>query len=300
MGQTAGESDLPRFLCPRCGGGLGNVFHPGERRCAACAFRVEAVDGIPLLVADRQRVERWIEEARSAGRAPWYDRPQAEQWTGPYRHHLAKRRRYVEGVLAARAACRRIRTALDLGCGDGMHYRWLARFAGVTYGSDYNLSRLRRAVRLPGAAGRIFLADICRYPVADAGFDLVFFNHVLEHIPDDQQALAEVHRILRPGGMLILGVPNEGAVFWQLAFRLQPRLRATSDHVHFYTAAAIRDKCEGAGFRVQEVHAIGWGPPHWGLDALVRRWKWVDDLFEKVGRRLCPSQATSLYLVCEK
>ncbi len=300
MGQAAGEIVLPRFLCPQCGVELGDVFSPEERRCAACAFRVEAVDGIPLLVADRQKVERWIDEARAAGRAPWYDRPQADQWVGPHRHHLAKRRQYVEGVLTAYAGRRPIRTALDLGCGDGMHYGWLARFASVTYGSDYNLARLRRAVRLPGAADRIFLADICRYPVADAAFDLVFFNHVLEHIPDDVRALTEVRRILRPGGMLILGVPNEGAFFWQLAFRLQPRLRATSDHLHFYTAADIRQKCEEVGFRVRELHALGWGPPHWGLDALVRRWKWVDDLFELLGRRVCPSQATSLYLVCEK
>ena len=67
------------------------------------------------------------------------------------------------------------------------------------------------------------MADICDYPAEDDCFDVIFFNHVLEHIPDDVAALREVRRILKPGGLLVLGVPNEGAAFWQLAYRLQPK-----------------------------------------------------------------------------
>jgi SAM-dependent methyltransferase len=144
------------------------------------------------------------------------------------------------------------------------------------------------------------MADITDYPMLDDSLDIIFFNHVLEHIPDDMLALREVYRILRPGGLLILGVPNEGAAFWQMAYRLQPGVSASSDHLHHYTADTIAAKCIEAGFRLREVHPIGWGVPHWTLDALIRRFEWVDDGLEALGRRWLPSQATSLYLLLGK
>lgn len=50
-------------------------------------------------------------------------------------------------------------------------------------------------------------ADITRLPFGDASFDLVFASHVMEHIRDDERAISEVHRILRPRGLAILPVP---------------------------------------------------------------------------------------------
>ena len=265
--------------------------------CSCCGAPVACSDGIPILLKDRALTAHKIEEAKKLGRAEWYEAEQLGQWEGPYRHHLLKRQQYVEQILTRfrrEHAGRRI-VGLDLGCGDGGNLAWVARQFSETYASDYNLLRLQRARRAyPGA--RFFMADVTDYPAADGVFDVIFFNHVLEHIPDDDTALAEVHRILKPGGLAVLGVPNEGAFFWQLAYRLQPSSLRTSDHVHFYTAQALSDKCRSRGFDVLAVKPIGWGVPHWTLDAMVRRYKWVDDLFERLGSRLLPSQASSLYL----
>ena len=52
-------------------------------------------------------------------------------------------------------------------------------------------------------------ADITDLPFEDNYFDLIFCNHVLEHIPDDAKALAELFRILKKGGTAILQVPLE-------------------------------------------------------------------------------------------
>lgn len=49
--------------------------------------------------------------------------------------------------------------------------------------------------------------DIQAMPFADNSFDVVLCNHVLEHVPNDRQALREIHRVLRPGGFAILQVP---------------------------------------------------------------------------------------------
>jgi hypothetical protein len=88
--------------------------------------------------------------------------------------------------------------------------------------------------------------------------------------------------------------------FWQLAYKLQSKALSPTDHLHFYTEEMISNKCREVGFNLLEIASIGWGLPHWTLDSLVRRFKWVDELFETVGRALLPSQATSLYLILEK
>lgn len=56
-----------------------------------------------------------------------------------------------------------------------------------------------------------YRVDLRKLPFADGSFDVVFASHVLEHIKEDDQALAEIRRILRPGGFAILPVPVIGA-----------------------------------------------------------------------------------------
>lgn len=280
--------------CPVCHAPL-----PALPRCAACGFTAGEFDGIPVLLSDPAAVEAAIASAREAGREAWYEAPQADQWTGPHRHHVAKRRAYLDDALARHLPARRDdgpRVALDLGCGDGEHLEWLARWADRVAGSDYNALRLARAARRAPEA-QLMLADVTNHPGADASADLVFFHHVIEHVPDDGAALREVRRLLRPGGICVLGTPNEGAALSRLAYRLQPKVRAATDHVHFYTADVLVERCLTAGLTVHEVHHIGWGLPHWTLDSMVRGSKVVDDTLERVGRRLWPRQATSLYLV---
>jgi SAM-dependent methyltransferase len=265
--------------------------------CPACDRLVRSLDGVPILVRDLDAIEHQIESARQTGREAWYTDRQGVQWTGPYRHHLRKRVAYVESAIRRWAPGQpEDRIGLDAGCGDGEHLTWLARHVGTLYASDYNPVRLGRAVER-GLATSILLADLTDYPAVDGAFDLVFCNHVLEHIPDDRRALSELLRIVRPGGIVVLGVPNEGAAFWRLAYRLQPATRAATDHVHFYTADSLVARCREAGFEILDVHPIGWGLPHWGLDARVRGAKFVDDALEAVGRRLLRGQATSLYVV---
>jgi SAM-dependent methyltransferase len=232
----------------------------------------------------------------------WYVAEQPPEAVSPWRHHLTKRRRYVESVLSLELGRRgraRADAILDLGCGDGNNLVWLKPFGEQLYGSDYNAVRLVRArKRMPDAC--LFLADILDYPARDGAFDVVFFNHVLEHIPDDERALATVRRILAPGGLLVLGVPNEGAWWWQLAYRRAPEVLASTDHVHFYTAKTVSEKVAQSGLRVEKVHHMGWGPPDWHLDGRLRRHKILDDLFEFAGRVFLPTQASSLYVLATK
>ena len=259
----------------------------------------EAENGVPVLLRDKAQVQAMIDEAKQSSRADWYEETQDVQFTGPFRHHMAKRRTYLEKILPTVLGERKVDLALDIGCGDGNHTQWLENYAHKVYGSDYNLTRLQRAKSVLGE-NRLVLADVTDYPAANNTFDLVFFHHVLEHIPADKQALSEVHRILKPGGVLVLGVPNEGAAWWQLAYKLQPRLRETTDHVQFYTMDSLREKVLQNDFEVLDECHLGWGLPHFGYDGLVRQFKIIDDVFDVVGRTFMKSQASSLFIILRK
>ena len=288
---------LAPLRCPVCHASA--LALSGEAlACGQCGARFPAVNGIPMLVRNPQAHEADLARAREVNPL-WYEDVQPAEQASPWRHHIKKRRLYLEGALRrefARRGWSKAPVGLDLGCGDGNHLPWLANYTQRLYGSDYNMVRLARAHAL-APAPTLFLADILDYPAEDAAFDLVFFHHVIEHIVDDRAALATVRRILKPGGLLVLGTPNEGSWWWQFAYKRAPEIRATTDHVHFYTVKTLTDKMRAAGLKITEVHRMGWGPPDFVLDGRWRQHKWVDDLFEVVGKLVLRSQASSLYVL---
>jgi 2-polyprenyl-3-methyl-5-hydroxy-6-metoxy-1,4-benzoquinol methylase len=290
--------DLDFFRCLNCRGDVPHVSAEAIT-CTICGTTYTSKQGIPLFVSDEEKHTEQIKSAQTT-KPEWYEEEQAAEKSSPWRHHLKKRRAYVERVLRAHlGANRRAERLLDCGCGDGNNLSWLASYGWRLYGSDYNLLRLLRAKeRRTGAT--LFLADILNYPARDDFFDVIFFNHVIEHIPDDDTALGTVQRILKPGGLLILGTPNEGAWWWQLAYRRAPHVLAKTDHVHFYTARSIVELISAQGLQVHSVEHLGWGPPDWDLDMRLRRYKLLDDIFEWIGRIVVPTQASSLYIVASK
>ncbi len=285
--------------CPHCRGAALN--DSGGLRCERCGQAVHFEQGIPILAADWTPLKSQVEAAASV-RPNWYRDEQAPEQSSPWRHHLRKRREYVQGVIRkhlAAAGMARVQRLLDLGCGDGNNLAWLSAFAEHAYGSDYNLVRLVRA-KAQNPQATIFAADILDFPAEDESFDIIFFNHVIEHIQDDVAALKVARRLLKPAGLLVLGTPNEGSWWWQWAYRRDPQSLATTDHVHFYTGKTIADRMRAAGLSVQHTHYMGWGPPDWRLDGRIRKYKLVDDVFSAVGRVFLPRQASSLYLLATR
>lgn len=98
--------------------------------------------------------------------------------------------------------------------------------------------------------------DITRIPLADGSVDVVICNHVLEHIPDDRRALAELARVTRPGGIAVLQTPwsplldkmfSDPAVTSE---ELRNRLFGQEDHVRVYGHDLFR-RIADAGFAVR-------------------------------------------------
>jgi SAM-dependent methyltransferase len=109
------------------------------------------------------------------------------------------------------AAGERIRgRALENGCGVGMYVEHLAPYGGCIIGLEYDFERAAEAgTRSPGilnAAGEAL-------PLPSDAFDLILSHEVLEHVWDDAQAVREMVRVLKPGGRIVLFVPNRGYPF---------------------------------------------------------------------------------------
>lgn len=175
---------------------------------------------------------------------------------------------------------------LDVGCGDGRHMAMTRAVAGVTavgvdLGTDEvrgTIERLRTLDAMPPEHGGsaegagpwlVLRGDIYHLPFPDASFDRVIVSEVLEHLHDDRRALAEVSRVLAPGGRLAVSVPREGpeAVCWALSreYRNTP-----GGHVRIYRRRVLRRMIAESGYRVERSHfAHGLHAPYWWLKCLV-------------------------------
>ncbi len=169
---------------------------------------------------------------------------------------------------------------LDLGCGCGRHaYEALRRGARVV-AVDYDPTGLGDVAALMegmhadgqtprGAVSAVVRGEALALPFPDGTFDRVIAAEILEHLPDDERAAAELARVLRPGGWLAVTVPRwwPERVCWALS-------RAYHDipggHVRIYTAGELLGKLGRAGLRpVGRHHAHALHSPYWWLRCAV-------------------------------
>ena len=166
---------------------------------------------------------------------------------------------------------------LDLGCGEGRHVHGLAMIGGVNVvGLDMDAPSLIKGrnglSELPpregGAVTAFTLGDAYRLPFADAAFDAVICSEVLEHLHDYPAALAEIRRVLKPGGRFAPTVPRA----WpeRLCWALAPGAGGYADqpggHVRIFKEAQLQRKIAGLGFVFQGKHyAHGLHAPYWWL-----------------------------------
>jgi SAM-dependent methyltransferase len=139
--------------------------------------------------------------------------------------------------------------ALDVGCGDGTFLRRLrtAGWHGPLHGLEPSPSAAARA----RARGFDVEQGTLETLEARDRFDLVILRHVLEHVRDPRAALERVHSLLRPGGLVYVATPDEGA----LAARVFGRYWHGYDpprHLWVFRPAAVRRLQADAGFELVE------------------------------------------------
>jgi SAM-dependent methyltransferase len=152
---------------------------------------------------------------------------------------------------------------LDLGAGDGAFAADLTAAGCAVVAVDVAQEALRRArERVPGLDARLAPED-GPLPLDEDAVDVVWAGEVLEHVADVTGLLAEVRRVLRWGGRLVLTTPYHGrasVAALALRGRLDAHLDPRADHLRFFTAATLRGVLADAGFAEVDLHAVG-GPP---------------------------------------
>lgn len=166
---------------------------------------------------------------------------------------------------------------LDLGCGAGRHafelYRRGADVVALDRDEDelVGVGRMFRAMDAAGepplgATATTVRGDVLALPFPDASFDAVIAAEVLEHIPADELAMAEIARILKPRGRLAVTVPR----WWpeQICWALSEEYHNTpGGHVRIYRGDQLQERLTTAGFDLHGGHhAHALHSPYWWLN----------------------------------
>lgn len=161
---------------------------------------------------------------------------------------------------------------LEAGCGPGYYLRIL-NCLGLEmklYGVDIDEAALTKAREILNKKS-IYRADLTKkLPFKENYFDKIILSEVLEHIPNDEKALRMVYSVLRPGGKLIITVPNKDYPFswdpvnWMMERLFKKHVKKGfwagiwSNHIRLYSVSRIKKLVEKAKFSVTDYETLTW------------------------------------------
>jgi SAM-dependent methyltransferase len=218
---------------------------------------------------------------------------------------------------------------LDVGCGGGRHSAEALRRGAIVTAVDANpdevagtrglLQAMCELGEAPAGAGfEALVGDACRLPLPDQRFDVVIASEIFEHVVDDEAAMAELSRVLKPGGRAAVSVPRR----WpeRICWALSADYRSSAGgHVRIYRREELTSRLTAAGLAVTRAeHAHALHSPYWWLKCaiglkrggalpvrayhgflvwgIVRRPRWL----ERSERALNPLLGKSLVVYLEK
>jgi SAM-dependent methyltransferase len=213
----------------------------------------------------------------------FYEDPAVPASSGPDRAYR-QARMLAEVLRPAQAPA----TIIDIGCGDGFATRVAAdhnpghHFAGLDWSAGSLAAARQRGIAVLRAG-----LDGPSLPLAAGSVDVVVMSEVIEHLVDTDSAIEAAHRVLRPGGSLLLSTPNLASWYNRglLAFGIQPVFSEVSlrsvfgrpgsqvaGHLHMFTRRALVEFLQAYGFSCVRVA----GATYHDVPALLRP---LDQLF---------------------
>jgi SAM-dependent methyltransferase len=168
---------------------------------------------------------------------------------------------------------------LDIGAGAGRHCYEAARRGAHVVALDYDADALPEVHAMLGAmvevgeapanvACLVIRGDALKLPFPDASFDRIVVSEVLEHIDDDAGVLAEIHRVLRPGGIVAATVPAwfPEKICWWLSAEYHAPL-VPGGHLRIYTEPMLTERVNASGLRLKAKTYLH--SPYWWLRCLA-------------------------------
>ncbi|MBI3860835.1 MAG: methyltransferase domain-containing protein [Planctomycetia bacterium] len=262
--ESPGTAESLAGVCPACGDRESHADWPGVsatgfalRRCAACRLAYT----VPQLSSER--IAEWYSQAYYGSGNIRFNRL-FEALVGWFRRRRADRLCRLHPESGA---------VLDIGCGRGHFLHTLEGRGWTCTGTELTETAARHARETLGLDVRIGPFEGAMFP--DASFDAIYLWHVLEHIPTTAQALADARRMLRPGGILVIAVPNLES--WQASVSRYHwfHLDLPRHYVHI-SASWLKITLTDLGFRIVEVN-------HFSAEQNV--YGWIQSVLNCVGLR---------------
>lgn len=159
---------------------------------------------------------------------------------------------------------------LDCGCGDGLFLVAIREVSRCQlHGLDFDKKNLRLASQyLKGSSVKLKHGDVTKMPFGNQFFDKIYCTEVLEHVINDRKALAEIKRVLKKNGLLIVTVPNHNYPFlWDPINKILESVSGKyiqggfwagiwNKHRRLYYLNEITDLINQSGFQVKERLAL--------------------------------------------
>jgi SAM-dependent methyltransferase len=150
-------------------------------------------------------------------------------------------------------------TVLEAGCGEGYGAGLIAAVAGRVLALDYDQPATAHVARhYPEVA--VARANLAYLPVRSSTVDIVANFQVIEHLWDQAGFLAECHRVLRPGGKLLVTTPN------RITFTPSSDTPLNPYHTRELSSAELNELLREAGFTTERLHGLHHGPSLQKLD----------------------------------
>ncbi len=168
---------------------------------------------------------------------------------------------------------------LDVGCGTGRHTCAVSRCCkNMVIGTDIDFNALKetrrrlvweRKLGVQRGSWALVVSDVGKLPFKDEYFDLVICSEVMEHIVDQETAISELVRVLKPGCDMVISVPRyfPERICWAISKEYNS---TTGGHVRIYRAHDIVKSFERKGLQKWALHfAHGLHSPYWWLKCIV-------------------------------
>ncbi|NLT30246.1 MAG: class I SAM-dependent methyltransferase [Propionibacterium sp.] len=169
---------------------------------------------------------------------------------------------------------------LDVGAGQGRHSFEALRRGAHVVAFDLNADDLADVDEMftamvdegeapEGSSARVQQGNVLEMPFADGSFEVVLASEMLEHVPDDEGAIAEIVRVAAPGATVAVTVPTwlPERICWALSTEYHSN---EGGHIRIYRAGELRAKLEAAGLvHTGTSHAHALHSPYWWLKCAV-------------------------------